>query len=377
MSESRQAGLKSWLTQPLAPEIVQSVDRLRQMDDVQHVALMPDVHLAQDVCIGAVVATRQVIYPAAVGGDIGCGMAALAFDVAASSIDNEQAAGTILKGLYEFVPGNKHRQPRDLPAELESLPLSDSRLRRIAQRDGRVQLGTLGRGNHFLELQADQDGRLWVLIHSGSRAMGQAITAHHVKNACHSSHGDTNLIASDDSGRNYLADVEWARTYARENRLAMLRAVEQLMQQSFGILADWSSLIHCDHNHVQQEKHFGELFWIHRKGAQSARVDEPGIIPGSMGSASFHTRGRGYEDALMSCSHGAGRKLSRSEACRSVSEKSFARQLGDVWYDHRRSAKLRDEAPAAYKDIGAVMRAQRDLVRIEQQLRPVLSYKGR
>ena len=191
-----------------------------------------------------------------------------------------------------------------------------------------------------------------------------------------SSHGATNLSASDDSGRSYLADVEWARAYARENRLAMLRAVEQLMHQSFASLADWSSLIHCDHNHVQQEEHFGELFWIHRKGAQSARVDEPGIIPGSMGSASFHTRGRGCDDALMSCSHGAGRKLSRSEARRSVSEKAFARQLGDLWYDHRRSAKLRDEAPAAYKDIRAVMQAQRELARINRQLRPLLSYKG-
>jgi tRNA-splicing ligase RtcB (3'-phosphate/5'-hydroxy nucleic acid ligase) len=253
MSESRQAGLKLWLTEPISSEIVKSVDRLRQMDDVQHVALMPDVHLAQDVCIGAVVATRQLIYPAAVGGDIGCGMAALAFDVAATSVDNERAAAHILKGLYEHIPGNKHRKPRDLPAELESLPLSDSHLRRLAQRDGRVQLGTLGRGNHFLEFQSDRDGQLWVLIHSGSRAMGQPITAHHVKNACRSSHGAANLIASDDSGRNYLADVEWARTYARENRLTMLRAVEHMMQQSFAVLADWSSLIHSDHNHVQRE----------------------------------------------------------------------------------------------------------------------------
>ena len=376
MSDAHQAGLKSWLTEPLAPEIVKSVDRLRQMDDVQRIALMPDVHLAQDVCIGAVVATRELIYPAAVGGDIGCGMAALAFDVDATSVDNEQAAATVLKGMYDRVPGNKHRKPRDLPAELESLPLSDSRLRHIAQRDGRVQLGTLGRGNHFLEFQSDPDGRLWVLIHSGSRAMGQEITAHHVKNAGRSTFGAKYLSAREDSGRSYLADVEWARGYARENRLAMLRAVERLMQQAFGIIADWSSLIHCDHNHVQRETHFGELFWVHRKGAQSARADEPGIIPGSMGSTSFHTIGRGCEDALMSCSHGAGRKLSRSEARQSVSEKAFSRQVGGLWYDHRRSAKLRDEAPSAYKDIRSVMRAQRELVRIEREQRPLLSYKG-
>jgi tRNA-splicing ligase RtcB len=376
MSSSDRASVNSWLTEPLAPEIVQSVDRLRQLDDIQHVALMPDVHLAQDVCIGAIVATRELIYPAAVGGDIGCGMAALAFDVAATSVDNERSAATILKRLYELVPANKHRKPRDLSTELESLALSDPRLRRIAQRDGRVQMGTLGRGNHFLEFQADHDGRLWVLIHSGSRAMGQVITAHHIKKADGSSHSVTYLTARDDSGRSYLADVEWARAYARENRLAMLRAVEQLLQQSFGIHSDWRSLIHCDHNHVQQETHFGQLYWIHRKGAQSARLDELGIIPGSMGTASFHTCGRGCEDALLSCSHGAGRKLSRSEARETVGERAFARQVGNLWYDHRRSARLRDEAPSAYKEIGAVMRAQRDLVRIEQQLRPVLNYKG-
>jgi tRNA-splicing ligase RtcB len=368
--------MTTWLVEPLAPEVKQSVDRLRRLDDVQHVALMPDVHLAHDVCVGAVIATRQLIYPAAVGGDIGCGMAALAFDADAASVDSEQAAGRILGRMHELVPGNKHRKPRDLPDGLKLLPLSDPRLQRVAERDGRVQLGTLGRGNHFLEFQVDQDGRLWVLVHSGSRAMGQAITAHHLENARRAAFGIAYLNAEDDAGRGYVADVTWARAYARENRLAMLRAVEQLMQRSFGILADWQSLLHCDHNHVQEESHSGGLLWVHRKGAQSAALDEPGIVPGSMGAASFHTRGRGCADALLSSSHGAGRKLSRTEARQSVSEKAFARQVGNLWYDYRRTRQLRDEAPAAYKDIRAVMRAQRELARIERQLQPVLSYKG-
>jgi tRNA-splicing ligase RtcB len=376
MSNSHPAVLTAWLAEPLTPDIEQSVERLRYLDDVEHVAVMPDVHLAQDVCVGAVVATKELIYPAAVGGDIGCGMAALAFEAEATSVDNENAAGLILQRLYELVPGNKHRKTRDLPDSLKSLPLSDPRLQRIAARDGRVQLGTLGRGNHFLEFQADQDDRLWVLIHSGSRAMGQSITGHHLRNARYSAHGLQYLIAEENSGDSYLADVAWARAYARENRLGMLHAVEQLMQQSFGVLADWLSLRDCDHNHVQEEQHSGNLLWVHRKGAQSASADEPGIVPGSMGSASFHTFGRGCQDALMSCSHGAGRKLSRSEARQGVSEKAFTRQVGKLWFDHRRTPKLRDEAPAAYKDIRAVMQAQRELLCIERQLQPLLSYKG-
>ncbi|HEY3393982.1 MAG TPA: RtcB family protein [Lacipirellulaceae bacterium] len=376
MSDPHPAVLTTWLTEPLGHAVAQSVDRLCRLDDVQRVAIMPDVHLAQDVCVGAVMGTQQLIYPAAVGGDIGCGMATLAFDLEAAAIDSEAEAGAILKGLYELVPGNKHRKPRDLPARLDALPLSDSRLRCIAQRDGRVQLGSLGRGNHFLEFQADQDGRLWALIHSGSRAIGQAITAHHVRNASHSAPGIAYLNAGEESGQGYLADVAWARAYAQENRLAMLRAVEQLMQRLFCAAADGDSLLDCDHNHVQLEQHSSQPLWIHRKGAQSAALDEPGIIPGSMAAASFHTRGRGCANALSSCSHGAGRKLSRTEARQSLSEKLFARQVGNLWYDVRRAGRLRDEAPSAYKDIRAVMRAQRDLARIERQLRPILSYKG-
>ena len=175
MTNADLAPLTTWLSELLSRDVVRSVDRLRHSEDVQHVALMPDVHLSRDVCIGAVVATSDLLYPSAVGGDIGCGMAALAFDVEATAINNQRAAAGILKGLYEQVPANKHQQVRSLPEELRQLQLSDTRLQKLADREGRVQLGTLGRGNHFLEFQSDQEGRLWVMIHSGSRAMGQAI----------------------------------------------------------------------------------------------------------------------------------------------------------------------------------------------------------
>jgi tRNA-splicing ligase RtcB len=370
------ASLSTWLADPLPPDVVKSIERLRTSADVQRVALMPDVHLSKDVCVGAVVATTQLIYPSAVGGDIGCGMLSLGFNADGSVLDSEKSAARILAGLYEFVPGNKHSKPRDLPTSLVRLPLSDPRLQKVAARDGRVQLGTLGRGNHFLEFQTDDDARLWVTIHSGSRAIGQAITDHHLAVVPPATSGLRFFDSKTDPGQRYLSDVEWARTYAAENRLAMLAAVTTLMQKLFGITPDERSLIHCDHNHVQQESHAGEMLWVHRKGAQSARAGEFGIIPGSMGTASFHTSGRGCLDSLMSCSHGAGRRLSRTDARHEVGGKDFARQVGKLWYDHRIAHKLRDEAPAAYKDIRQVMKAQSELTRIVRELRPLLSYKS-
>lgn len=180
MTQSSQARLTTWLIDPLADDVAKSVARLRRQDDIQHVALMPDVHLAKDVCVGAVVASNRLIYPAAVGSDIGCGMAAVAFFGEANLVDNESAAAGLLAGLRRVVPCNKHAKAPELPARLCDASLSELGLQKLAQRDGRVQLGTLGRGNHFLEFQADQEGRLWVMVHSGSRAMGQAITRHHV-----------------------------------------------------------------------------------------------------------------------------------------------------------------------------------------------------
>ena len=376
MDEPHLSALATWLVDPLSQDVRQSVRRLCESDDVQHVALMPDVHLAKEVCIGAVVATEQLVYPEAVGGDIGCGMAALAFDADAAVIDNQQVAAGILAGLYECVPCNKHRQPRTLPAHLRGSDLSDDRLQRLAQREGRVQLGTLGRGNHFLEFQADQAGRLWVMVHSGSRALGQAVMSHSLKESRPATTRLRLLDSSTTAGQSYLSDMQWARAYAAANRFAMLQAVCELLERLLNVKAEWESLIHSDHNHVQREQHFGKTLWVHRKGAQSAAADEAGIVPGSMGTVSFHTLGRGEAEALCSSAHGAGRRLSRAEARRKIGGREFARQVGRLWYDHRRADKLRDEAPAAYKDIRRVMKAQRDLTAIVRELRPLLTYKG-
>ena len=368
--------IHAWLTEPVDRQVALSIDRVRSSDDVAAVAIMPDVHLAKEVCVGAVVATRELIYPAAVGSDIGCGMAALAFNADASLLDNELAAGSLLSQLYAHVPANKHPKARAYPAAVDELHLSDDRLKRIAARDGRVQLGTLGRGNHFFELQADEQGQLWAMLHSGSRAVGQAIALWHMERATPSSSGLAHLDAATAAGQAYLADAEWARRYAAANRLAMLHALAEIMQRLFSAEADWSTLIQSDHNHVQRERHGDEQFWIHRKGAQSAAVDELGVIPGSMGSPSYHTAGRGCSTALDSCSHGAGRRLSRTEASRKFNGADLRRQVGKLWFDHRRASYLREEAPAAYKDIRQVMQAQRELTKITCTLRPILTYKG-
>jgi tRNA-splicing ligase RtcB len=236
-------------------------------------------------------------------------------------------------------------------------------------------MGTLGRGNHFVELQADEAGQLWLMLHSGSRAMGQAIRDHHLARGSPAG-GLRFLDANSPDGQAYLADVEWALDYAEANRLAMLAAVRELIEQVLGVRAEMASYVSCDHNHVRRETHAGETFWVHRKGAMSAREGERGVIPGSMGSLSFHVEGRGCTAALSSSAHGAGRRLSRTDARRTLSARDVTRELRGVWFDHRIAAGLREEAPSAYKDVEAVMRAQHDLVRVVRRLRPILSFKG-
>ncbi len=214
------------------------------------------------------------------------------------------------------------------------------------------------------------------MVHSGSRAMGQMITKHHLANTSTSSHGLAFIEAASERGAAYLSDVEWAERYAEQNRIAMVRTVAEFMKARFDVQADWSSLIHGSHNHLRRETHFGRPFWVHRKGAQSSQSSEAGIIPGSMATASFHVSGRGCLESLCSSSHGAGRKLSRKQACQTITTRQLHRQMQGVWFDYRLARSLRDESPLAYKDIHAVMRAQKSLTRIIRELRPLLSYKG-
>jgi tRNA-splicing ligase RtcB len=365
---------------PLPADVERSLSRLAGAPGVVRLAVMPDVHLAEAVCIGVVLATDALLYPAAVGGDIGCGMLAEQLDVPAERLADARVAARVLAALGEHLPRDRHRRD-ELPPWPPGLDcgdgaLGDPRLISLARRDGRAQLGTLGSGNHFIELQQDEEGSLWLMLHSGSRGLGPAIRAHREHAGREVASGLRALEADSEAGQQYLRDAAWARRYAAENRAAMRAQVEAILHETLGAHPVSGSLVSCDHNHVQREEHEGRPLWVHRKGAISARAGEMGIIPGSMGSPSYHVEGRGHADALQSASHGAGRVMSRSEARRRITPRELRRQLEGLWYDHRMQAALLEEAPGAYKDIGKVMRAQRELVRIVRTLTPVLCFKG-
>jgi len=368
----------TWLAMPMEPAARSTIDRVRRADDVVHVAVMPDVHLANDVCVGTVMATRRLLYPSAVGGDIGCGMLAIPFDVEAKVFRDPKHAGRMLRGLGQSVPIHRRHRSRTLPLPqtLQSTQLSHGALTSVLNDVGILQLGTLGGGNHFIELQADADNRLWLMIHSGSRAMGQAIKAHHVARATIRSASMMALDADTPEGQAYLHDQQWARDYACANRETMGQQVIELLRREFNALPVESMVIGCDHNHVQREQHFGQSLLVHRKGAMPADAGIHGIVPGSMGTQSYHVTGKGCELALRSSAHGAGRLLSRHAARERFDRRDLQRQMKDVWFDPRIAGSLREESPKSYKDIRSVMRAQDELVKVERTLKPILVYKG-
>lgn len=367
---------RQWLCEPLPDDAAALLDKLARSDDVVRMAVMPDVHLANEICVGTVIATTRLIYINAVGGDIGCGMTAVAFDCGADVLNHETAAARMLDGLYRDVPANRRHVALPWPEQLNQAAPADPALATVAQREGRVQLGTLGGGNHFLEFQEADDGRLWVMVHSGSRAMGQAIRGAYLRHTMITATGFRALDADSPAGAAYLAAAAWAVEYASANRRAMADAVVALLGKLFAVRVLDGSFMNCAHNYVRREEHFGRALWVHRKGAMSAAEGEAGIIPGSMGTRSFHVEGRGCDEALRSSSHGAGRAMSRHKARAAVSARLLHQQMRGVWFDHRLANNLREEAPKAYKDVSAVLRAQKELTRIQRTLRPILCYKG-
>lgn len=350
-----------WVPRPVSRDVRRAVERLASAGDVVRVAVMPDVHLAEEVCVGIVVATRERVYPAAIGGDVGCGVDAIPLGVAADAVD--RVARPVLDGFARAIPTERgHGAALDLP-------WTDERLARHAAREGRVQLGTLGSGNHFLELAADDAGELWMLVHSGSRAIGPAVARHHAE---HALVDPTGLRYVEGGARDaLLADLAAAEAWAAANRSEIRRRALEVLGEVLPV--DPGAPIGCSHNHVRRE---GEL-WVHRKGAIPAGAGVAGVIPGSMGAPTYIVEGRGVVDALASSSHGAGRQLSRAEAHARIRVRELEAQMRGVWFDERRARQLVDEAPAAYKDIGRVMKAQRDLTKIVARLRPVLNHKGR
>ncbi len=367
-----------WIEGGLHTSITRSIERIAAAPKVQQVAVMPDVHLGKKVCNGIAVATAGTIFPEAIGGDMGCGY--LMADVRGSDrcLRNERSAAKVLQRIAGAVPiifHNLESAPAQLPDELENRPFSCERLEKLKPREARKQLGTLGRGNHFIELQKSNSG-LHILIHSGSRSVGPAVLAHHIENATKDKASKLKFLDADsESGRNYLADMQWARAYAAASRYRMLELVNQAIGK-VDLTVELDSALDHDHNHVQLETHRGQQLWVHRKGTQSIDRDGIRIIPGSMGTSSFVVSGRPTDEALRSCSHGAGRRLSRSQAFDRITARDLKQQMQGVFFDTRKTRKLLDEAPRAYKDIRKVMKAQRELVKIEEERKPLLNYKA-
>jgi tRNA-splicing ligase RtcB len=378
MNETNLPPIRMWLAAPLPEGTPEAIDRLRRAPDVQQIAVMPDVHLAADVCVGIAMATSRLIYPQAVGGDIGCGMLAVALDVSADALTVPRVAGRILADLASAVPPRRRnrREIVDQPHGLAADSLSDPRLDAFRRGEGALEFATLGSGNHFIELQSDENERLWIVVHSGSRGIGQAIRDHHLTRAQPVKHGLSAVEAFTDPGAAYLHDSAFARRYADASRRAIVEQAGAVLARRLNATVDWDTAISTDHNHVAREHHNGRDLWVHRKGAMPARPGVAGMLPGSMGTLSFHVEGRGVPDSLCSSAHGAGRKWSRTAARSRFTECDLRRQMEGVWFDCRLAARLRDEAPGAYKDIRAVLRAQSDLVKVTRTLRPILNYKG-
>jgi tRNA-splicing ligase RtcB len=365
------ATLHTFVSERLEPEVARFVERARRAEDVVHVAVMPDVHLAGRACVGTVVATRRLLYPELLGSDLGCGVAAIPLDTARAALSDPALARRALGAVARAVPILR----RD--ALLDALaPPPSAALARLFEKEGRAELGTLGRGNHFVELRDDASGELHLVVHSGSRAMGPAIQAHHEREARPSRLGFLTLDAETDAGAAYLEEVAWALAFAVENRRQIARGVCEALGDVLSLDPDEPGSIDCQHDSVLAEVHAGARSWVHRKGAIALPAGAAGVIPGSMGTDTYLVRGRGDPRSLSSSAHGAGRALPRGEARRTIDVSRLARELEGVVYDETKLRGLVDEAPSAYKDVRHVMRAQRDLVAITSTLKPFVVHKG-
>ncbi|MBL8482090.1 MAG: RtcB family protein [Rhodocyclaceae bacterium] len=363
-----------------------------------HIAVMPDVHLGKGSTIGSVIPTRGAIIPAAVGVDIGCGMMAACSSLTAADLPDSLHA--LRAAIERAVPCGRTppRKGRDVgawenpPAAVDAawaelLPgfaRITEKYPRLKNTNNRQHLGTLGTGNHFIEVCLDQAERVWFMLHSGSRGVGNAIGSlfitlaqddmrEHIANL-----PDRDLAYFREGSAHfddYVEAVGWAQDYARTNRQLMMQAVvaatRSVITKPFTAAVE---AVNCHHNYVQRETHFGTELLVTRKGAVSARRGELGIIPGSMGAKSFIVRGLGNAESFCSCSHGAGRSMSRNAAKRRFSVEDQVRATAHV--ECRKDAAVIDEIPMAYKDIDAVMRAQRELVEIVHTLRQVVCVKG-
>ena len=344
-----------------------------------HVAAMPDLHAAHGVAVGSVFATEGVVVPAALGGDLGCGVAAVRL-LTPEGLPPERALRRILAGWSARIPvGDERRRGPDapVPPALLATPLATGALDHQRARLAPRQLGTLGGGNHFVELDRDADGATWLLVHTGSRGLGGAIGAHHQRVAAAEGAGSIpGLPVETEAGRDCLADLAWAADFAAANRAFILAEAAAEVAEATGAAPEPGTALDVRHNHVAEEVHLGRRLLIHRKGAIAAPRGARVLIPGSMGTASYLAEGLGEPMSFGSASHGAGRVLTRSEARRKIAPEKLARSMRRVVHDERRARSLVEEAPAAYRDVREVLEDEADLVTPLTRLEPLVVLKG-
>lgn len=375
----------------------ESIEQLKKMAQLQfvysHIAVMPDVHVGKGATVGSVIPTKHAIIPAAVGVDIGCGMNAVRLNLKASQLPDHLAP--LRHAIERKVPVGfeLHKQVK---AKASSIIPLEKRLQPIIQKHpGLVrmlrkfdatwqkQLGTLGGGNHFIELCLDENQDVWIMLHSGSRGLGNVIGTYFIELAKkeaqhrfgHVPDKDLSYFAEGSNSFNdYVEAVEWAQAYAFENRREMMRLILEAIRPLLPPFQMTKEAINCHHNYVSRENHFGEDLLITRKGAIRAGQDELGIIPGSMGARSYIVKGKANPDSFCSCSHGAGRKMSRNKAKLLFSQDDLIQQTQGI--ECRKDSAVIDEIPGAYKDIDQVMANQTALIEIVHTLKQILCIKG-
>jgi len=381
-------------TDELEPAARQQLVNISKLPIVyHHVAAMPDVHLGIGATVGSVIPTKKAIIPAAVGVDIGCGMIARRLSLKGGELD-EPALRKVFNQISRDVPvGFDSHQDRD--ARTHAAKRFDKGLRRIVERHPGVQkrvgkkaswvnqLGTLGGGNHFIELCLDEENRAWVMLHSGSRGIGNAIGSYFIELARKDAERselhlpDRDLAYFPEGAQHfddYVEAVGWAQDYARANRTEMMELVIDALHRHLPGFEATDEAVNCHHNYVERETHFGESVWLTRKGAIRAGRGELGIIPGSMGARSYIVRGTGSAESFQSCAHGAGRRMSRNAAQKAFTTRDLEAQTEGVVC--RKDRGVLDEIPGAYKNIDEVMANQADLVEVVHTLKQVLCVKG-
>jgi tRNA-splicing ligase RtcB (3'-phosphate/5'-hydroxy nucleic acid ligase) len=385
-------------TKDIEPEAIQQLVNMAQLPIIHHhLAAMPDVHAGVGATVGAVIATKAAIIPAAVGVDIGCGMNAVRTSLTADAlpdglyklrmdIESVVPAGLLQHSMSKVQGSAAHRAGRALDGGLDQIVAKHPALMKMQRKFNSTwlcQLGTLGGGNHFVELCIDEESRVWIMLHSGSRGIGNAMGRYFIEKAKRDMGRLVHALPDKDLAYlregtvmfdDYVEAVGWAQDYARLNRELMMRAAVAALQRHAPKFTLDGEAINCHHNYVSRENHFGADVYVTRKGAISAREGELGIIPGSMGTKSYIVRGRGNRQSFCSCSHGAGRRMSRTAAKREFSREDLAAQTLGV--ECRKDGGVVDEIPSAYKDIDSVMANQGDLVEVAHTLKQVLCVKG-